>query len=111
MYVTPTYPLEKVFDRIVATFGRKIRQSHCGGEFTSCGDNGEVTVSFRKNTESATLCVYDNTLMSVYNSGVRPVYRNIQQSNGPLIEGELLENSSRLANRIIAFILQNIPRK
>ena len=111
MYVTPTYTLEKVFDHIVTTFGKKIRQSHCGGEFISCGDNGKVTVSFRKNTESATLCVYDDTLMSVCNSIVQPVYRNIQQSNGALVEGELLGNSSHLANEIITFIIQDVSEK
>ena len=111
MKITPTYTLEDAFNLVVREFGNKIRQQHCGSEFISCGDDGEVTVSFRKNTTSATLCIYDNTLMAVCNSSVNPIYRPTQKANGDFSGEELLGHPSHLSNKIIMFILRNIPSK
>lgn len=82
MYVTPIYALEDVFNLVVTTFRKGKCQNIAGGKFISCGDNDKMTVSFHKNETSATLCVYDQSLMTVCNSSVKPVYSPTQQANG-----------------------------
>jgi hypothetical protein len=112
MYLTSTFLLEDIFKLIVKNFGTNECQKITGSSFISCGDDDEVTVSFRKNSDSATLCIYDHKLVAVCNSSVKPVYMPTQKVTGEFLEGELsVSMPSRSANKIMAFILKNIPAK
>ncbi len=111
MEITPKNSLRDIFDLIIAEFGNDECQEITGSSFISCGDNGEVTVSFRENTNSATICIYDGTPATVCNSDIIPVYVSIQKADSPIFRSQSLNNPSDFANKIIKFILQNIPNE
>ena len=112
MKTMPTYALEEIFELIVTNFKKGATQTFLGSTLISCGDAEEVTVSFRKNSDSATLCIYDHKLVAVCNSSVKPVFMPTQKVGMSISAEHLLDsNPSHLANKIIAFILQNIPDK
>ncbi len=108
MYITPTYSLESIFKLIVEHFGNGAIENICGSELISCEDDPPVTISFRKNDESATLCVYDSSLATVCNSNVVPVYMPTQKANMAIFSEQLMGNPTHLANKIITFILDHI---